>query len=244
MYAPTMDTPRSANTGAPAWIARGTRFREIMKGDAMASFMRVCPERAFRPGDFLFRQGESATQLHVIATGQVKLAVPTATGHERVIAVVGPEDMIGEAFVLDEPVYRVDAVALTEVQSCPMNHEQFLTLTLEAPDFVLRFANLLATSLIRCRETLSHTFDPVKIRIAKVLLDQAKQFGSREAGAEGLVTLQTKLRHEDIASLASATRVSASMAIAELREIGVIDGSRGHYRIDLEGLGRYVEDPA
>jgi CRP/FNR family transcriptional regulator, cyclic AMP receptor protein len=237
-----MNEPGPGNVGAPAWVARGTRFREIMKGDAMASFMRVCPERAFEPGDYLFRQGEPATQLHVIATGQVKLTVPTATGHERVIAVVGPEDMIGEAFVLEEPVYRVDAVALTEVQSCPMDHEQFLTLTLEAPDFVLRFTNLLATSLIRCREVLSHTFDPVKIRIAKVLLDQAKQFGSGADDPSGVVTLRTRLRHEDIASLASATRVSASMAIAELREIGVIDGSRGHYRIDVDGLSRYVDE--
>ena len=159
-----MNTPRTINGAAPAWIARGTRFKEIMKGDAMASFMRVCPERSFQPGDLLFRQGEPATELHVIATGQVKLTVPTATGHERVIAVVGPEDMIGEAFVFEEPVYRVDAVALTQVESCPMDHEQFLTLTLEAPDFVLRFTNLLATSLIRCREALSHTFDPVKVR--------------------------------------------------------------------------------
>ena len=237
-----MTETRPGNVGAPAWVARGTRFREIMKGDAMASFMRVCPERACEPGDYLFRQGEPATQLHVIATGQVKLTVPTATGHERVIAVVGPEDMIGEAFVLEEPVYRVDAVALTEVQSCPMDHEQFLTLTVEAPDFVLRFTNLLATSLIRCREVLSHAFDPVKIRIAKVLLDQAKQFGVGAPDHTGVVTLRTRLRHEDIASLASATRVSASMAIAELREIGVIDGSRGHYRIDVEGLSRFVEE--
>ncbi len=239
-----MNTPRTINGAAPAWIARGTRFKEIMKGDAMASFMRVCPERSFQPGDLLFRQGEPATELHVIATGQVKLTVPTATGHERVIAVVGPEDMIGEAFVFEEPVYRVDAVALTQVESCPMDHEQFLTLTLEAPDFVLRFTNLLATSLIRCREALSHTFDPVKVRIAKVLLDQAKQFGTRAADAEGVVALDTRLRHEDIASLASATRVSASMAIAELREIGVIDGTRGRYRIHLEGLSRYVEELA
>jgi CRP/FNR family transcriptional regulator, cyclic AMP receptor protein len=237
-----MDTTRSASVGVSAWIARGTRFREIMQGDAMAAFMRVCPERAFKPGDFLFHQGEPATQLHIIATGQVKLTVPTATGHERVLAVVGPEDMIGEAFVLEEPVYRADAVALTAVQSCPMDSEQFLELTLEAPEFVLRFTSLLATSLIRCRETLSHTFDPVRIRIAKVLLDQARQYGSRASDAEGVVKLQTKLRHEDIASLASATRVSASMAIAELREIGVIGGSRGRYRIDLEGLSRYVED--
>jgi CRP/FNR family transcriptional regulator, cyclic AMP receptor protein len=237
---PINDPPRPV---LPAWIARDTHFKDVMQGDALMEFMRVCPERPFERGDFLFRQGEPATHLHVIAAGQVKLSVPTATGHERVVAVVGPDDMIGEAFVIDEPVYRVDAVALTRVASCPMDQQQFLKLTLNAPDFVLRFSNLLATSLVHCREVLTHTFDPVKVRIAKVLLDQAQQFGTAD-DEDGVVSLRTGLRHEDIASLASATRVSASMAIAEMREIGLVDGSRGRYRIHLDGLRDYVEEPA
>jgi CRP/FNR family transcriptional regulator, cyclic AMP receptor protein len=88
---------------------------------------------------------------------------------------------------------------------------------------------------------MSHTFDPVKVRIAKVLLDQAERFGEAE-GAAGRVVLRTGMRHDEIASLASATRVSASMAIAELREIGLVTGSRGEYRIDVAGLAAYVED--
>jgi CRP/FNR family transcriptional regulator, cyclic AMP receptor protein len=223
-----------------AWFAKGTGFKTVMGGDTMREFMRVCPERPYERGDYLFHQGESATNLHVIASGQVKLVVPTATGHERVIAVVGPEDMIGEAFVLDEPVYRVDAVAITPARSCPMNQEQFRQLSLHAPDFPLRFSTILATSLIRCREALGHAFDPVKIRIAKVLLDQAQRFGEGDE-RRGVVALRTALRHDEIASLASATRVSASLAIAELREIGLLEGTRGHYRLDVEGLAAYVE---
>jgi CRP/FNR family transcriptional regulator, cyclic AMP receptor protein len=224
-----------------AWFAKDTRFKEVMAGDAIQEFMRVCPEKPFARGEFLFHQGEVATHLHVIASGQVKLVVPTATGHERVIAVVGPDDMIGEAFVLDQRVYRVDAVALTPVRSCPMNHEDFTWLSLHSPDFVLRFSTILATSLVRCREVLSHTFDPVKVRIAKVLLDQAERFGQPD-GAPGTVALRTGLRHDEIASLASATRVSASMAIAALREVGLVEGSRGQYRIDVPGLSAFVED--
>ncbi|MBA2668321.1 MAG: Crp/Fnr family transcriptional regulator [Trueperaceae bacterium] len=225
-----------------AWFAKGTRFKEVMAGEAMEEFRRVCPDKIYERGAYLFHQGERATQLHVIASGQVKLVVPTAAGHERVISVVGPEDMIGEAFVLDEPRYRVDAIALTPVQTCPMNHAQFTRLALHSPEFVLRFATILATSLIGCREVLSHTFDPVKVRIAKVLLDQAERFGESDGGSGRVVSLTTGLRHDEIASMASATRVSASMAIAQLREIGLVEGSRGRYRIDIDGLAEYVEE--
>jgi len=225
---------------ASVWFAQNTRFSEVMAGDAMAEFMRVCPERPFERGSYLFRQGDSATQMHVLAKGQVKLVTMTPEGHERVVAVLGPDDFVGEAFVLDVEHYVFDAVAITEVVSCPMDRAQFAQLALHSPSFTVRFAEILATNLVRCRELLTHTLDPVKRRVAKVLLEQVERFGERQDG--DLVVLETKLRHDDFASLASATRVSASTAIAELRELGIVEGSRGRYRVSMTGLRAYVAD--
>lgn len=230
------------------WFAQGTRFSEVMAGDAMQEFMRVCPERPFPKGSYLFRQGDPATRMHVIARGQVKLVTLTPEGHERVVAVVGPDDFIGEAFVLDTEHYLLDAVALSDVVACPMDQQQFTQLALHAPTFTVRFAQILATNLVRCRDLLTHTLDPVKRRVAKVLLDQAERFGSAGGATEGdgvsdgdLVELVTQLRHDDFASLASATRVSASTTFAELRELGIVEGSRGRYRVALARLRDYVE---
>jgi CRP/FNR family transcriptional regulator, cyclic AMP receptor protein len=224
------------------WYAKDARFGEVMEGNPFRDFLRICPDIPHQRGDYLFRQGAPATHLHVIASGQVKLSVATATGHERVIAVLGPGDMIGEAFVLEERVYRADAVAIAPTHACIMGREQLLQLAQESPEFVVRFSAILATNLVRCHEALGHAFDPVKVRVARVLLDQAQRFG--EADAAGIATLRTGLRHEEIASLASATRVTASMAIAELREVGLVDGSRGEYRIDVGRLAAFIEDAA
>lgn len=223
-----------------AWYAKDARFSEVMAGDPFHDFLRICPDIPHERGDYLFQQGAAATHLHVIASGQVKLAVVTATGHERVIAIVGPGDMIGEAFVLEERMYRADAVAITPTRSCVMGREHLMQLALESPEFVVRFSAILATNLIRCHESLSHTFDPVKLRIARVLLDQAQRFG--EPTGASIVTLRTGLRHEEIASLASATRVTASMAIAELRDVGLIAGSRGEYRIEVAKLAAFINN--
>lgn len=223
------------------WFAQGTRFSEVMAGDAMSEFMRICPERPFSRGSYLFRQGDPATQMHVIAKGQVKLVTLTPEGNERVIAVLGPDDFLGEAFVIDVEHYLLDAVAITDVVACPMDRDQFTRLALHAPTFTVRFAEILATNLVRCRELLTHSLDPVKRRVAKVLLDQGERFGESVDGSD-LVSLRTELRHDDIASLASATRVSASTAIAELRELGIVEGSRGAYRMSLAGLRAYVAD--
>jgi CRP-like cAMP-binding protein len=229
-------------SSSSAWYAKDARFSDVMAGNPFRDFLRVSPELPFERGDHLFRQGTPATHLHVIAVGQVKLSVATASGHERVMAVVGPGDMLGEALMLDERVYRVDAVALTPTRSCIMNRDHLMQLATESPEFVVRFSSILATHLIGCRESLGHAFDPVKLRIARVVLDQAQRFGEPTQGA--FVTLRTGLRHEEIASLASATRVTASVAIAELREVGLVEGTRGDYRVDVAGLAAYIDAEA
>ena len=77
----------------------------------------------------------------------------TPGGLEHILAVLGPDDFIGEAFLRDAQPYRADAVALTPAVTCLMNREQFLELALRAPTFTLSFPEILAGHLFGCRDT-------------------------------------------------------------------------------------------
>ena len=48
--------------------------------------------------------------------------------------------------------------------------------------------------------------------------------------------LTTELKHEELASMITATRVSVSMAFAELRDAGVLEGTRGEYRFNASAM--------
>jgi len=222
------------------WYVKNTAFSERISADDKSTFRRICPDKTFAKGSAVFRAGDAATSLHVIAKGQVKLVTSTASGNERILAICGPDDFIGEAFLQQESHYRVDAVALTDVMTCPMSREQFMRLALNAPTFVLSFAEILAGNLFQCREQLSNAYDPVRVRMVKVLLEQTQRFG-RPLGEAGWFELVTELKHEDIAALISATRVSVSMALAELRDEGFVVGTRGHYRLNVPALTSSVE---
>jgi CRP-like cAMP-binding protein len=221
------------------WYIKNTGFTNVVSEDDMSTFRRVCPDRRYRKGDLIFHAGDLATDLHVIAQGQVKLVTPTAAGSERILAICGPNDFIGEAFLSHDAQYRVDAVALTEVMSCPISRDQFMKMSLEAPSFALTFAEILASHLFYCREQLSNSYAPVKVRVIKALLEQADRFG--EVLDEAWVKLSTELKHEELASMITATRVSVSMAIAELRDEGVLEGTRGEYRLNIEALTDQAE---
>lgn len=224
----------TSNPVSKPWFVRDTGFSEQLDPRDRQMFMRVCPKRLYPRGDVIFRMGDPATSLHVIAEGQVKLVTAAPGGHERILAICGPDDFIGEAFLGQAQHYRVDAVALTPVVTCPMSRDQFMELALRAPTFTLSFTEILTSKLFNCREQLSYAYDPIKQRLARTLLEQAERFGASSGG--GWCSLQTELRHDELASMISATRVSVSTAFAELREDGFVEGSRGRYRIHMPSL--------
>jgi CRP-like cAMP-binding protein len=220
------------------WFIKDTGFSQKIAAEDKAVFMKICPDRRFPKGSTIFRSGDPATHLHVIADGQIKLVVPTASGNERILAICSPDDFIGEAFLREAERYRVDAVALTDAVTCPMSREQFMQLGLKAPNFIVGFAEILASHLFHCREQLLSAYDPIKLRVVKVLLEQAQRFGNSDGDWH---ELKTELKHDEIAALISSTRVSVTMALTELREEGLVEGSRGHYRLFVPALMSLLE---
>jgi len=222
------------------WHLSGTGFTERLAPEDLRAFMQVCPERRYDRGSYLFHAGDPATHLHVLARGQVKLVAPTPDGRERILAVCGPSDFCGEAFIEGEGVYRVDAVALTDAFTCPMSQEDYRRLALHAPGFVLTFTQILAGKLFGCRDQLTRVESPIRARVAELLLAQASRYGREDD--DGWWRLDTELRHDDIAGMVPATRVSVTSAMANLRAAGVLEGTRGKYRLHLEGLAAAAED--
>ena len=221
-------------------MVKDSGFTDRVSSEDMSVFRRVCPDKEYPKGETVFRAGDPATAMHVIAGGQIKLVTATATGNERILAICGPGDFIGEAFLSEFAHYRVDAVALTDAMTCPVSRDQFLQMSLHAPNLALTFCEILASHLFHCREQLSSSYAPVKVRVVRVLLEQADRFG--EPTGDGWVELSTELKHDEIASMISATRVSVSMAIAELRSDGILEGTRGEYRLNAPALRDMAHD--
>lgn len=221
------------------WFIKNTDFPGRLPKRELAVFRRICPERRYAKGKTIFLTGDPATDMHVIAAGQVKLVAITPSGNERILALCGPEDFIGEAFLHEDAFHRADAVALTEVITCPISRAKFLRLARKAPAAVLTLAEVLAGHLSDCREQLSDAYAPIKNRVVKTLLEQARRFGKPQEGS--WVQLHTELHHHEIAAIVSASRVSVTTTFIELREEGALEGSRGNYRLNVSALESLLE---
>ncbi len=235
MHKPTTIPEGSLGEGAGA----ATRGLLLVHDAALAELPSSGRNRRFRKGAYIFRLGDPATDLHVIVEGQVKLVSPSSGGNERIIAIYGPDDFIGEAFLAESARYRMDAVALTEVVTCPVGREEFIAMSRTSPALALSFAERLTGHLFQSWDQLTSSYDTIKVRLAKAMLRYAERFG--KPVGDGWVALTTELNHADLASMISSTRVSVSMAVAQLRQERLLEGTRGHYRLNAAALRREIK---
>ena len=201
----------------------------------------ICPPRRCGRGEYIYRQGEPSGTLYILLEGHVKLSATGRLGGERVLSICGPDDFFGESFLSESPITASDAVCLSEqALVCPISLNQFLEIVRGRPEVAVLLASILATRVKTLQDRLDAQAQPVQVRLAQVMLDLALRLGKEVS--PGLYELDVELRHEEIASLAQASRVSATQAISAWRQRELVLGTRGHYRIDVSGLELLIEE--
>ena len=126
---------------------------------------------------FLYRRGDAATGVYLVAVGQIKASIPIARSrHGKVIEMFGAGDSFGETLMLLNHRHIVDAQALDDSVIIWLDkHDIEKILSLEA-EFALK---LLKNVSLRF-ETLLHDIETVSThsaseRVADYLLKQPRQ---------------------------------------------------------------------
>jgi len=65
-------------------------------------------------GSTLFQRGDPCLGFHIVVYGQVKLALPTPQGSEKVVELIGPGQSFGEAVMFLDKPYMVTAETLAD----------------------------------------------------------------------------------------------------------------------------------
>src|SRR5262249_40882042 len=70
----------------------------------------------FGPGETIFRMGDPGGAMMAVLSGSIKVSVCSQDGKEIILAILHPNDIIGEIAILDGRERTADAVALTRAQ--------------------------------------------------------------------------------------------------------------------------------
>ena len=176
--------------------------------------------RRFRRNEVIFHQGDPGDSLHVVATGAVKIVLPSPGGDEAIIATLQPGDFFGELALLDGAPHSATATAVEPVETLSLARAPFHHLLDE--DRGLRMA-LLSGLAAELRRLTGHVeelhFLDLAGRLAMRLVRLARE---RDPGAEREVRLDWPFTQSDLAAMIGGTRQSVNKLLSRLVEDGLL----------------------
>src|SRR6202008_3211552 len=88
------------------------RLLKVLDKAAQAELAGIANLRDYAAAEVLYHEGEDATDVWIVVTGQVELVKLTSKGHEFMMELAAPQDLFGAVFYVECPRYPVTAVAM------------------------------------------------------------------------------------------------------------------------------------
>jgi CRP/FNR family transcriptional regulator, cyclic AMP receptor protein len=176
--------------------------------------------QTFARDDLLMHQGDPTDHVYVLRSGWVRITVTSPDGHEVLLALRGPGDMIGELAAIQHWPRMGTVRALERVDAVLLSGQQFVASLYARPGIAIGVIKMLAERLLEA-ETMrvsSATLD-VSQRVAAYLLQLADRHGI--AGRDGII-ITMPLTQQDLANSVGASRRAVARSMAVLRSRHVV----------------------
>lgn len=192
-------------------------------------------ELRLEKGDTLFRKGDPSDGFYVVIFGQIKLAIGSAQGNEKVVEIIGQRQSFGEAMMFLDRSYPVTAVALADSLLLHVKRSDVEHLLNSDPSFargMLAGLSLRLHSLIKDVE--SYTMRSSTQRVLGYLLQHCAE---DEAQAADIALPASK---QVVASRLNLTPETFSRILNDLTRAGLIEVQGRTVRIpDLRQLREF-----
>jgi CRP/FNR family cyclic AMP-dependent transcriptional regulator len=196
-------------------LSQTALFRDLPAGTRRTVAER-CVRRAFHKGTVIFHKESTDRTLYLIASGRIRIYLPSESGREVTLNVCGPGEAIGELALLDGHPRSASAQAIDDVVVYALHHEDFARLLDTSPLAAAVIQVLTARMRRATDDTESLALFDVFGRLARRLLELADRYG---IGRE----MEIELSQTDLASLVGATRETVNRALATFRQQGLIE---------------------
>jgi CRP/FNR family cyclic AMP-dependent transcriptional regulator len=185
----------------------------------------------------IFTQGDDADDVFYIKKGKVKVSVVSKQGKEAVVALLGPDEFVGEGCLIGQPKRLATAAAMTECETMRVTKAEIRRVLRDEPAFSQMFvAHILARNARVEEDLVDQLFNSTEKRLARLLLLLAN-FG-KEGKTEPILA---KISQETLAEMIGTTRSRVSHFMNKFRQLGFIDYN-GHLEVHNSLVGVLLAD--
>ena len=206
--------------------------------DALAAALRI---RRFRKAETIFHQGDPGDALFIVASGSVKVVLPSDEGAEpAIVAILGAGEFFGELAILDGAPHSATIVAIEQTETLVLHRDEFLRLIDSQVE--LRRA-LLASLAVEIRRLTGHVEDlhflDLPARLASRILRLA---ATERAAADGEIRIPWPYTQSELAGMIGGSRQSVNRLLADLADEGLVRIERDVLVVsDPDRLARTIE---
>ena len=204
-------------------IIRQVDFGRDLSDELLFQLATISTAFDYRRRRFVYRAGDAADSLYVIAHGRVKLCrIEAETQREAVIDILSAGSLFGES-----ALYSVAGLR----ENCAVAYETSRVLRLPVGDFQGGMAEnrslydytfrLIGQRLVHAeRRVTDFALDAIPARLDKLLVEYSNRYGVLESDG---VLIDIPLPHREIASIVGSTRESITVRLNAMRREGIID---------------------
>ncbi|MEJ2379343.1 MAG: Crp/Fnr family transcriptional regulator [Pseudolabrys sp.] len=187
--------------------------------------------------EVIFSQGDDADSVFYVKKGKVKVAVLSKDGKEAVVALLGPDEFVGEGCLLGQPKRLATASAMTECEATRVQKSEIQRVIHDEPAFSQMFvAHILARAARVEEDLVDQLFNSTEKRLARLLLLLAN-FG-KEGRPEPILA---NISQEMLAEMIGTTRSRVSHFMNKFRKLGFINYN-GHLEVHNSLLSVLLAD--
>ena len=209
-------------------------FRDL-RAETLQAVARVARKAEFRRDERIAPLINPPRRIVQIVSGMAKLAGPTLKGHERIVYVFRPGELVGSRVFLDEsPEAAYEIVAMTRVEGIVLELSDLIAIGRDHPELLMAVTSSFSRRLHFLTERLMAAMsEEVAVRLCRLLLDFVEE-GARDS--DDLVPLSHTLTHETMANIVGASRPHTSSVLAELERRDVVQRRRRDLLVRPSGL--------
>lgn len=201
----------------------------------------LLPLKKFRAGEIIFDPSRVHKSLFIVKSGRVRIFYLTANGKAFTLSIIEEGGVFGEMPLIGQHLHDSYVEALDDSEVCVLKEDEVKQFLLHDNRIAVRISQILGRKVLELEERLADlALKPLPQRIATLLL----KLGNRSSIPWRHQQILVSLTHEQIASVAGATREAVSKTLSDFVTEGFILQSRGRITIiDESGLRSLARTP-
>lgn len=224
--------------GGPCVIFNGTALDGMDAGQEVAAASRVSIFSKLSPSDIqelgklvkvkkygadtaVFFQGEPSDSLYMVLKGTVKVSETSTDGHEKILDILGANEIFGELALLDGHPRSATITTCEPSELATISQQDFRRFVTTRPEVLWKVVVALCERIRKTNaDMLELTSREVPCRLLAVLDQLAEKHG--KTGPDGSCVIGLKFSIDDFAAMVGCNREIVSRLLHRYQEQGLI----------------------